>query len=113
MCPFGFPLFYDWGLCQMKPHCFQQIFLISPGTHPKTLGRKSEAYTAHLLRQCLPPLHRNVIGDVSLWSLNALAAEVDSRRICLRDRQDLNLSAILKERGWIHKDRGPLFGHGR
>lgn len=42
---------------------------------------------------------RNVIGDVSLWSLNVLAIKVDNRQICLRDRQDLDLSAILRERG--------------
>lgn len=41
---------------------------------------------------------RNAIGEVSLSSLKALAAEVDSRQICLRDRQDSDLAAVLKER---------------
>ena len=41
---------------------------------------------------------RNAIGEVSLPSLKALAAMVDSRQVCLRDRQNSDLSAVLKER---------------
>jgi hypothetical protein len=41
---------------------------------------------------------RNAIGEISLSSLKALAAEIDVRQIRLHDRRNSDLSDVLKER---------------